>query len=218
MYTRNKPYSPFCGGFTLIELLIVVAIIAILAAIAVPNLLEAQIRAKVSRVKSDLHTVATALEAYRVDHNDYPPNNAVGTTTLGSSILPLQITTPVAYLTSIDMRDPFTAHDVHSDPLIGERIQFYVYHKIVGPETWVKDVANGVPPAWEAIDGEESGLNTGAFDKYGAWKLLSFGPDRQYSDQDLFTDEPLYGSDVLYDPTNGSVSWGNIMRTQKHNE
>jgi prepilin-type N-terminal cleavage/methylation domain-containing protein len=55
-------------GFTLIELLIVVAIIAILDAIAVPNFLEAQLRAKVSRAKSDMRSVATALEAYRVDH------------------------------------------------------------------------------------------------------------------------------------------------------
>ncbi len=54
-------------GFTLIELLIVVAIIAILAAIAIPNFLEAQTRTKVSRVKTDMRSAAVALEAYRVD-------------------------------------------------------------------------------------------------------------------------------------------------------
>jgi prepilin-type N-terminal cleavage/methylation domain-containing protein len=59
-------------GFTLIELLIVVAIIAILAAIAVPNFLEAQIRSKVSRVKADQRSLATALESYFIDNNAYP--------------------------------------------------------------------------------------------------------------------------------------------------
>jgi prepilin-type N-terminal cleavage/methylation domain-containing protein len=60
------------GAFTLIELLIVVAIIAILAAIAVPNFLEAQTRAKFARAKSDMRTIATALEGYRIDTNKYP--------------------------------------------------------------------------------------------------------------------------------------------------
>lgn len=59
-------------GFTLIELLIVVAIIAILAAIAVPNFLEAQVRSKVSRVRADHRTVATGVEIYYLDNNQYP--------------------------------------------------------------------------------------------------------------------------------------------------
>lgn len=71
-------------GFTLIELLIVVAIIAILAAIAVPNFLEAQVRAKVSRVKNDQRSLATALETYYVDNNTYPlaAGSSSGTTTV----------------------------------------------------------------------------------------------------------------------------------------
>ena len=60
------------SAFTLIELLIVVAIIAILAAVAVPNFMEAQVRAKVTRVKADLRAVKTAIETYRMDHNAYP--------------------------------------------------------------------------------------------------------------------------------------------------
>ena len=60
-------------GFTLIELLIVVAIIGILAAIAVPNFMNAQIRAKVAKVEGDFRSLATALESYRLDRNGYPP-------------------------------------------------------------------------------------------------------------------------------------------------
>src|SRR5512135_2812993 len=65
-------------GFTLIELLIVVAIIAILAAIAVPNFLEAQVRSKVSRVRTDHRSMATAIEAYYVDNNSYPASTNTG--------------------------------------------------------------------------------------------------------------------------------------------
>lgn len=51
----------------------VVAIIAILAAIAVPNFLEAQTRSKVSRARADMRSISTGLESYCIDTNRYPP-------------------------------------------------------------------------------------------------------------------------------------------------
>lgn len=78
-------------AFTLIELLIVVAIIGILAAIAVPNFLNAQIRAKVSRMQADHRSLHTAMMMYRVDNNSFhqhshaPNQNA-------------PLTTPTAYM------------------------------------------------------------------------------------------------------------------------
>ena len=59
-------------GFTLIELLIVVAIIGIIAAIAIPNLLNAVDKGKQKRTMSDLRSIATAIEAYSVDNTFYP--------------------------------------------------------------------------------------------------------------------------------------------------
>ena len=63
-------------GFTLIELLIVVAIIGIIAAIGVPNLLNAIQRSKRSRTAADMRAIGTALGSYHVDNNMFPITNS----------------------------------------------------------------------------------------------------------------------------------------------
>ena len=101
-------------AFTLIELLIVVAIIAILAAIAVPNFLEAQVRSKVARAQADMRSIATALESYRVDNSGYIVAwGGTGWDPLSQRLVPL--TTPIAYMTSVPP-DPFPAQISDEEP------------------------------------------------------------------------------------------------------
>ncbi len=105
-------------GFTLIELLIVVAIIGIIVAIAIPNLLNAIQRAKQKRTMADIRSIGTALEAYAVDYNRYPaaagttsyvwPSgiSAVPTTTIGSAVGALSPT----YIRVMPMKDGWNSY------------------------------------------------------------------------------------------------------------
>jgi prepilin-type N-terminal cleavage/methylation domain-containing protein len=206
-------------GFTLIELLIVVAIIAILAAIAVPNFLEAQVRSKVSRVKADIRTAVTALEGYAVDSNKYPADIVYPLLIIGGNIisadgyLPPWLSTPVAYLTSARLPDPF------SEPIFKsasqQQYRFLFYQNVTnsidasfGDNLSV--YANSPAPNVQSV---KQLLGWGMaprgiwFQRYGAYKLGSFGPDHEYN-----------GGSNIYDPTNGTVSSGDIYRTQKRNE
>jgi len=76
-------------GFTLIELLIVVAIIGIIAAIAIPNLLNAIDRGKQKRTMADMRSIGTAIESYSVDFSHYPA--ATDLTTLAGVLEPVYI-------------------------------------------------------------------------------------------------------------------------------
>ncbi|HUT22737.1 MAG TPA: prepilin-type N-terminal cleavage/methylation domain-containing protein [Sumerlaeia bacterium] len=191
-------------AFTLIELLIVVAIIAILAAIAVPNFLEAQVRSKVSRVKADMRSLATALQAYATDYNDYPDTPNGGNMTY-IQFIPM-LSTPVAYITSTEIRDPFTPPpSVHaaSNPDWHATYWYASYNGV-----WRSDLTRQMGRKGYIIScyGPDRVQDTIEF--YPYWKAFpNSGP---YNNGDGRTyPAPC---DLLYDPTNGTKSWGNIGR------
>ena len=114
--------DPFTSkhGFTLIELLIVVAIIGILAAIAVPNFMNARMRATVARVESEHQALGTAYTSYKLDNNFWPPHID------GHPAQHIYVTTPIAYL-STSVLDPFQEGMTVYDHWVIENFQ-HQYH------------------------------------------------------------------------------------------
>ncbi len=98
---QQRRASARSGGFTLIELLIVVAIIGIIAAITIPNLLNAIDRSKQKRTMADLRSVGTSVEEYAIDNSVYP--NVSSEANISGSAL-LSAAEPV-YIRKLPTRD-----------------------------------------------------------------------------------------------------------------
>ena len=201
-------------GFTLIELLIVVAIIGILAAIAVPNFLNAQVRAKVAKAESEMRGLKTALESFFIDNNSYPPMDTdrirsrrqypnLDSSRCGAVIdvahiaigargdRRIYLTTPVAYMSSLPF-DPFRGDGKECGYGYGSNGQSYYILTSYGP-----DQADGL-----------GGISGGEFD------------ERDYTGA-VFNDSRRHGlrgsefflSELVYDPSNGTSSSGDVFIT-----
>jgi len=212
MVSKN-PY-----GFTLIELLIVVAIIAILAAIAVPNFLEAQTRAKVSRAKADMRSISTGLETYHIDNNTYPfqnPQYRALRALSGQPPVLESLTTPIAYMNSVSSySDPFKANmlyagnnltprpnNVPDDPYLLWVFQLYKYYARNENTAAIGGRKGDAKPKW--------------------YILASAGPDAAVENlndpltarkKDTPANRRFFYNKTIYDATNGTVSRGSVFR------
>ncbi|RJP22514.1 MAG: prepilin-type N-terminal cleavage/methylation domain-containing protein [Candidatus Omnitrophota bacterium] len=190
------------NGFTLIELLIVVAIIGILAAIAVPNFINAQIRAKMSKATADMRALAVAIEMYRLDNNHYPCDGQEPTCPWPWATNAWRLTSPIPYMNSLPI-DPYADETPWED----NAVKFYWYTtkdgyggaRASGRQTVVKGRKNV-----RLYDPPRDGFHFG---------LISPGPDKCWEwDRPYFTDFTRdYVGDVLYYAvSNGVISNGDL--------
>ncbi|MCB2156172.1 prepilin-type N-terminal cleavage/methylation domain-containing protein [bacterium] len=225
-------------GFTLLELLIGVAIIAILAAVALPNMLEAQRRAKTAKAKANIRVLLDGADAYRIDWNAYPsagphlPDDPYGI--LADAQLRV-LTTPISYISTAAFSDPFGL--VQSQSLSFRRVGFEMETAprpgpppgpppgpgTHDPEFPIPEVPNRnrsllyyhYPDFAEQTGNPKVYARGMAIVSLGPDQLDSFGAFRPF-DQDalpplarqLGYQQPI---DTQYDPTNGTVSRGDLF-------
>lgn len=180
-------------GFTLIELLIVVAIIGILAAIAVPNFLNAQVKAKIARSLADLRSIRTALGMYEVDHNSVIPDpTQIGVTggQRDGMWVWRYLTSPIGYINGGAFQDPFVPQTNEFSGAAWEAVSVGVYH-------------------YRNID-QMRAAGASGIDNSASYVSRSPGPDRWY-----IVNPQRLAYWMAYNSTNGLNSVGDIVVSNK---
>jgi len=172
------------NGFTLIELLIVVAIIGILAAIAVPNFMNAQMRAKIAHAESDMRALDTALEMYNMDNGHYPLWRDSGGTNINPVNLRLTpLTSPIAYMGQVP-QDPFVFGPPSSRLDDSQHVAYITYDYIEAKSQRIHG-QTVLGSAWRCSE----------------WRINSFGPD--------YTNNT---GAITFHASNGLKSRGDLIR------
>ena len=215
-------------GFSLIELLIVIAIISIITAIVVPNLMSANIRAKVSGVEADMGSIAIALEDYKVDHGDYPKDSRFSrSNSYASDII-------------AETSQAFNGKSGSDDGNDAIGLGYLVYPKADFEPTYLKRIAgdpfnNSGKEDWNGTSGAHNhhySYYTGKWSASGPvdctssddspqyWALVSYGPDK---DRDIDSYSKAWNAidpnapnhdtykNLVYNPDNGITSSGDIV-------
>ncbi|MGI6455416.1 MAG: type II secretion system protein [bacterium] len=175
-------------AFTLIELATVMTIIGILAAIAVPNFLNASVRAKVARSQAEQEVLLWALESYQLDHNAYPLNQTAGT---ADGIALSRLTTPIPYMSQVP-------GDIFLFPPSVDKSQFITGQRKGNPFYFYLNFL-------QVNEGRRMSLQD--YNQNGSANYMLYGLGPHF---DFELDPMNPGTFSTYSPSNGTISAGII--------